>query len=52
MFFAEIICEKASIDESYLDVTDAAKERLRKQRQMWAEALPADLDQVHVGYQV
>lgn len=50
--FAEIICEKASIDESYLDVTDAAKERLRKQRQLWAEALPTDLEQVHVGYQV
>eukprot|EP00892_Ulva_mutabilis_P005177 jgi/Ulvmu1/3030/UM015_0070.1 len=47
----EVICEKASIDESYLDVTDAARERLRKQQRAWAQALPAGLDQVHVGCQ-
>lgn len=49
---AEIVCEKASIDESYLDVTDAAKQRLKFQKQSWAQALPDDLDQVHVGCQV
>ena len=48
----DVICEKASIDESYLDVTDAAMARMQQQQQHpWASTgtLPEGIDQIHIG---
>lgn len=49
--FTGVVCEKASIDESYLDVTDAAMARLQKQEHPWSNPsmLPEGVDQIHVG---
>jgi hypothetical protein len=47
---AGVVCEKASIDESYLDVTAAAKHRLTTRGAPWLSAAD-NLDQIRVGLQ-
>lgn len=47
---AEVVCEMASIDESYLDVT-AAAEHLLRLRGSPAQTQPAHVDEMRIGFQ-
>ena len=48
-----MVAEKASIDESYLDLTAAARHRLATRGPPWAHgAEPVHIDQIRVGLQV
>ena len=47
-----VVCEKASIDESYLDCTAAAKHRLATRGAPWlVQSAPVNMDQIRVGLQ-
>jgi hypothetical protein len=51
MLLADVICEMASIDESYVDVTAAAAHLLSSLGGPW-QSLPEHVGQMHMACQV